>query len=217
MSQVKGVEGGGGSPYAARPWLDHYDYWVRPHMNYPCRPLHEILRLTAIEVPEQTATVFLGAQLTYREIKEQADNLATALARLRIKQHDRVGIMLPNCPQYMIAAFAIWRLGATVINVNPLYTPREVLVVAQDSGLRTLLTLDVLAPITLAVREQADIEAIIVTSLGEYSAAAQAAPTVAGTVRFADLLASVNEPELPHVEINPDQDVAVLQYTGGTT
>src|SRR5205085_6043948 len=135
---------------------------------------------------------------------EQADKLATALARLRIKQHDRVGIMLPNCPQYIIAAFAIWRLGATVVNVNPLYTPREVLIVAHDSGLRMLLTLDLLAPITLAAREQTDIETIIITSLGEYSAAAQAAPAVAGTVQLADLLASVTEVELPRVEISPD-------------
>jgi long-chain acyl-CoA synthetase len=217
MSKAKVIEAGATSPYAARPWLDHYDYWVRPHMNYPRRPLHEILRLTAVEVPEQIATVFLGAQLTYRQIKEHADKLATALARLGIKQHDRVGIMLPNCPQYMIAAFAIWRLGATVVNVNPLYTPREVLVVAHDSGLRALLTLDVLAPVTLAVREQTEIETIIITSLGEYSAAAQAPPVVEGTVRLADLLASVAEVELPRVEINPDEDVAVLQYTGGTT
>src|ERR1041384_4880889 len=94
MSKAKVIEAGATSPYAARPWLDHYDYWVRPHMNYPRRPLHEILRLTAVEVPEQIATVFLGAQLTYRQIKEHADKLATALARLGIKQPDRVGIKI---------------------------------------------------------------------------------------------------------------------------
>src|ERR1043165_7064464 len=109
MSKAETGRGSIQSPYAARPWLERYDYWVRPHMNYPRRPLHEILRLAAVEVPEQIATVFLGAQLTSRQIKEHADKLATALARLGIKQHDRVGIMLPNCPPYMIAAFAIWR------------------------------------------------------------------------------------------------------------
>lgn len=207
-----------GSAYAARPWLQHYDYWVRQHMNYPRRPLHEILRITAVEVPDRPATAFLGAHLTFAQIKKQADQFATALARLGIRQNDRVGIMLPNCPQYVVGAFAVLRLGATIVNVNPLYTPREVLVVAQDSGMRAMLTLDVLAPVTLSVRDQTKIENVIVTSLPEYSAAAtQPAPAAPGTLGLADLLASVDEPDLPRVEINPDEDVAVLQYTGGTT
>jgi long-chain acyl-CoA synthetase len=125
--------------------------------------------------------------------------------------------MLPNCPQYMIATFAILRLGATVVNVNPLYTPREILVVAKDSGMRALLTLDVLAPAVLPLRDQTQIEHVLITSLGEYSAAATETAMIEGTSRFAHLLAETSEPDLPHVEINPDEDVAVLQYTGGTT
>src|SRR6185503_10240045 len=148
-----------------------YNYWVPAHMNYPRRPLHEILRIAASEVPDRPATAFLGAHLTFRQIKEQADKFATALARLGIKQGDRVGVMLPNCPQYFVASFAILRLGATVVNVNPIYTPREVLVVAKDSGMRALLTIEVLTPAVLAVRDQTAIENIIITSLGEYSAA----------------------------------------------
>jgi long-chain acyl-CoA synthetase len=217
MTKVKVAEDSEGSAYAARPWLNHYDYWVRPHLNYPRRPLHEILRITAAEVPDHPATAFLGAYLTYSQVKEQAARLATALLILGVRQGDRVGIMLPNCPQYVVATFAILRLGAIVVNVNPLYTPREVLVVAQDSGMRTLLTLDMLAPVTLAVRAQTSIEHVIITSAAEYSAAALACPTIEGTLRLADLLADVSEPNLPRVEINPDEDVAVLQYTGGTT
>jgi long-chain acyl-CoA synthetase len=217
MTKVKVVEESRQSSYAGRPWLDHYDYWVQQHMNYPRRPLHEILRIAAVEVPDRPATAFLGAHLTYAQVKEQSDKLATAFARLGIKQGDRVGIMLPNCPQYVIATFAILRLGATVVNVNPLYTPREVLVVAQDSGMCALLTLDLLAPITLSIRDQTKIANIIITSLAEYSAAAQPSPAIDGTLRLADLLAGVAEPDLPRVEINADEDVAVLQYTGGTT
>ena len=216
MSKAQ-VEKGGASAYAARPWLNHYDYWVRQHMNYPRRPLHEILRITAVEVPDRPATAFLGAHLTFGQIKEQADKFATALARLGIRQKDRVGIMLPNCPQYLVAAFAVLRLGATVVNVNPLYTPREVLVIAQDSGMSALLTLDALAPVTLAVRERTKIENVIITSLAEYSPAATPPAAIEGTLRLADLLVEVDEPDLPRVEIDPDQDVAVLQYTGGTT
>src|SRR6185295_5044467 len=205
------------SVYASRPWLDHYNYWTPPHMNYPRRPLHEILRITAAEVPDRPATAFLGQHLTFIQLRDQADRFATALSRLGIAKGDRVGIMLANCPQYVIAAFALFRLGATVVNVNPIYTPREVLVVAKDSGMRALLTLDVLAPRVLAVRDQTAIENIIITSLGEYSAAATPTPVVEGTIRMGDLLAGVAEPDLPRVEIDTDQDVAVLQYTGGTT
>jgi len=186
-------------------------------MNYPRRPLHEILRITASEVPDQPATAFLGQHLTFIQLRDLADLFATALSRLGIKQGDRVGIMLANCPQYVVAAFATFRLGATVVNVNPIYTPREVLVVAKDSGMRVLLTLDVLAPAVLAVRDQTAIENIIITSLGEYSAAATPTAAVEGTIRMTDLLVGVSEPDLPRVEIDTDEDVAVLQYTGGTT
>ncbi len=208
------------SPYSARPWLKHYDYWVQPHLNYPCRPLYEILRSATSEVPDATATVFLGAQLTFAEIKERADKFATALVQLGIKQHDRVGIMLPNCPQYLIAAFAVFRLGAIVVNVNPLYTPRELAVVAKDSGMCALIVLDLLMPVANAVREQSAepiIPTVIVTSAMEYSGMALPCPTFAGTHRFADLMAGVSESKLPIVSIDPEQDVAVLQYTGGTT
>lgn len=205
------------SPYAARPWKAHYDYWVQPHMNYPRRPLGEILRLTAADVPDRPATAFLGAHLTWAEIRKLSDRLATALARSGISKGDRVGIMLPNCPQYVIAAFAILRIGGIVVNVNPLYTPREIVVVAADSGMRVLLTLDVLAAQALGVRNQTSLETILITSVAEYSAAAAQCPTVEGTMRLSDVLAGVGEPDLPAVSIDPENDVAVLQYTGGTT
>ncbi len=205
------------SPYAERPWLRHYDYWVRPTMNYPRRSLYEILRTTAIEIPDATATVFLGATLNYAEIKRQADTMAAALCGLGVKQGDRIGIMLPNCPQYMIAAFAVLRLGAVVVNINPLYTPRELAVVAADAGVRLLMTLDLLAGSALGVRDQTPIEKIIITSAAEYSSDAIATTVIEGTLRWADLLAEKNLPALPTVAIDPETDVAVLQYTGGTT
>src|SRR6266705_1551225 len=137
-----------------RPWLRHYDYWVPPHLTYPGRPLSEILDTSAVDVPDRTATVFLGSELTFRDIKTRSDRCAIALARRGVGKGDRVGIMLPNCPQYVIAAFAVLRLGAIIVNVNPSYTAREVLNVALDSGMRTVIALDRLAPLVLAVREQ---------------------------------------------------------------
>ncbi len=204
------------SPYAARPWLRHYDYWVQPTLSYPGRSLSDILNISAVERPDQAATQFLGAQLTYLQLKKHADELAASLARLGIVKGDRVGIMLPNCPQYIFSAFAILRLGGIIVNINPSYTAREVLMVAADSGVRVVITLDALAPLVQTVRAQTTIEQVIVTSLAEYSAAAADPPHVAGTHALADLLVAVRPADLPRVAIDP-QDIAVLQYTGGTT
>ena len=208
------------SSSSVRAWLRHYDYWVRPHLTYPGRPLSDILDAAAIELPDRPATWFLGAQLTFLDLKRRSDALAVALAGLGIARGDRVGIMLPNCPQYIVAAFAVLRLGAVVVNVNPSYTAREVLIVTGDSGLRMMITLDALAPLLQGVRSQTSIEQIIVTSLAEYSAAAAPPPRVEGTLTFADLSGPGSDggptPVLPRVRIAPD-DLAVLQYTGGTT
>src|SRR2546428_13690145 len=153
------------SPYADRPWLRHYDYWVPPHMTYPGRPLYEILATAAIDLPDRPATAFLGAQLTFAQLKRQSDMLASALARFGIAKGDRVGIMLPNCPQYIVATFAVLRLGAIVVNVNPTYTARELLTITTDSGMTAIVTLDVLAPLVQQVRSQTRLSHVVVTSL----------------------------------------------------
>ena len=199
-----------------RPWLRHYDYWVRPNLTYPERPLTEILDTVAIDLPDRAATAFLGAEMSFRQIKQQSDALAVALVRLGISKGDRVGIMLPNCPQYMICAFAVLRVGAIVVNVNPTYTAREVLTVANDSGMRALIALDALSPLALEARTKSKITGIVVTSLAEYSAAHGAPARVEGTLCLADLIAEGSGEPAPRVPISPD-DVAVLQYTGGTT
>jgi long-chain acyl-CoA synthetase len=202
------------SAYAARPWLRHYDYWVRPNLTYPGRSLSDVLNVSAIENGDRPATTFLGAELSFLDIKRRSDALAGALAELGIIKGDRVGIMLPNCPQYIISAFAILRLGAVVVNINPSYTAREILTVTSDSTPRIVITLDALAPLIQGVRAQTTIERLIVTSLPEYSAAAAAPPRVDGALTLADLLAAPHA--TPKVDIVPD-DLAVLQYTGGTT
>jgi long-chain acyl-CoA synthetase len=183
-------------------------------MSYPGRPLTDILAATAIDIPDRPATVFLGAELTFLDLKRRSDALAVSLARLGIAKGDRVGIVLPNCPQYLIAAFAILRLGAVVVNINPSYTPREALTVVMDSGVRIVITLDVLAPVFQGIQPRTRIEQIVVTSLAEYSAAGAAPPRVEDALTLADLLTPSRL--APRVEIDPE-DLAVLQYTGGTT
>jgi long-chain acyl-CoA synthetase len=199
-----------------RPWLDHYDYWVPRELTFPARPLTEILDSTAIDVPGQIATAFRGAELTYAEIKARSDKLAIALAELGIGTGDRIGIMLPNCPQYVIAAFAILRLGAVAVNINPTFTPPEILHIANDSGMRALLTLDRLFPVVMALKQHTSITLVITTALAEYAAEAAQPALVAGAVSFAGLIAQAPGVDVPRVAIGPD-DLAVLQYTGGTT
>jgi long-chain acyl-CoA synthetase len=204
------------SPYTARPWLKHYDYWIRSPLTYPTRPLYEILSTTTAERPDAPATHFLGAVLTFREIKARADGLANALLRLGIARGDRVGIMLPNCPQYLVTAFAVLRLGAIIVNINPIYTAREVESIARDSGVKMLVALDKLAPMLFDIRGRCRLEHVIVTSLAEYSAEAAAPPTVPRALALNELIAADDQSDLPLVETDPD-DLAVLQYTGGTT
>jgi long-chain acyl-CoA synthetase len=204
------------SPYAARPWEQHYDYWVRPRMTYPDRPLGDILSITAVQRPDKVATHFLGAELTFLDLKRRSDALAASLAGMGIGKGDRVAIMLPNCPQYLIAAFGILRLGAVIVNVNPSYTEREFLVIAGDSTPRVLITLDALTPMVQKVRTQTTIEQIIVTSLAEYSAAAAPLPRIASTLALADLVSDTRRTPVRLPTLTAD-DLAVLQYTGGTT
>jgi long-chain acyl-CoA synthetase len=204
------------SPYAARPWEQHYDYWVRPRMTYPDRPLGDILSITAVQRPDKVATHFLGAELTFLDLKRRSDGLAASLAGMGIGKGDRVAIMLPNCPQYLIAAFGILRLGAVIVNVNPSYTEREFLVIAGDSTPRVLITLDALTPMVQKVRTQTTIEQIIVTSLAEYSAAAAPPPRIASTLALADLVSDTRRTPVRLPTLTAD-DLAVLQYTGGTT
>src|SRR5262249_183554 len=206
------------SPYAGKPWLRHYDYWVPEDCSFPRQSVYQILNLAATYFHDRPATAFLDAQLTFADLKHQADRLAAGLARLRISNGHRVRVMLPNCPQYLISFFAIVRLGAIVTNVNPIYTPREVELVVKDSGMRALITLDVLAEPIEGIRSSTEIEYVIITSLQEYGANSPGPPAPrAGTLLMSTLIASANAISLPRVEINVEEDPAALVYTGGTT
>jgi long-chain acyl-CoA synthetase len=185
-------------------------------LTCPQRPLTEILDQTALEIPDRPATVFLNAELTFAAIKKQSDGLARALRDRGIVKGDRVGIMLPNCPQYIVAAFAILRLGAIVVNINPLYTAPELLNIANDSGMRVLITLERLVTIVREIRKATAIELLLVTSLVEYSASGASAPSAEGALALTDLIRTPADSDLAPPPLTSD-DIAVLQYTGGTT
>jgi long-chain acyl-CoA synthetase len=206
------------SVYAAKPWLKNYDLWAPAEINPPNQPLYQILQVASGAYREKPAVAFMGAFIDFGEAKKLVDLLATALHKLGVVKGDRVGIMLPNCPQYLLSFFAVVRLGAIVVNLNPIYTPREVEMVAKDSGMRAIIALDLLAPNIFGVRANTAIEHVIVTSLLDYSATPdKAPPTPEGALSFKSLIGGVDEVDLPRVEIDPAEDVAVLQYTGGTT
>ena len=206
------------SIYTAKPWQQRYDYWVPKEVSFPTEPIYSTLNLASVHYPDAPATAFLGAKLTFKEVKQHADKMATALAQLGIGQGDRVGVMLPNCPQYIISFFAITRLGAIVANINPIYTPREVELIAKDNGMRAIIVLDQLAPVVMSVLAHTSIEKVITTSVLAYSANPTSAPAAPeGTLSFTELLNAVTKPAIPSVDINAQEEVAALVYTGGTT
>jgi len=190
-----------------RPWLARYDYWVPPHIHYPRQPVQRLLEVAVSRFGAQTATIFFGARLTYRDIKLQAEGLATGLAELGVVKGDRVGIMLPNCPQYLAAFYGILMAGGVVVNVNPTFTEREIEFVATDSGFKVIIALDTLAPRLLAVKDRTAIETIILTGVQDrqppaiaqsYEAALRAQgrlpdlPDLPGLRRFDDVLAAAS-------------------------
>ena len=207
------------SPYAHRPWLASLRLLGAAAHGLPGAAAPRDPRHGGDRRPESSGDV-----VSRRDADLPGDQGSIRSPRDAARPHrasrkgDRVGIMLPNCPQYIIAAFAILRHGAIVVNINPSYTAREVLTVASDSGIRLLITLDALAPLRpRRARTRRPSSSIIVTSLAEYSAQAAAA---AACRRHGDARPTrsprSHAPDIFRVPIAPD-DLAVLQYTGGTT
>jgi len=121
-----------------RPWHRHYDYNVPTTIRYPRLPIHELLQIPANAYPDKAALNFFGTEMTFWELRQQVLRMANALGALGIKKGDRVGIHLPNCPQYPIAYYAVLSLGAIIVNINPMYTPDELKLIVGSTGLTTL-------------------------------------------------------------------------------
>ncbi len=204
-----------------RPWFQHYDYFVPTSIRYPKIPAYFMMELAASKYKDEPATEFFGATLTYRELRNEVNRFAFALRELGIEKGDRVGLMLPNCPQIIIAYYAVLRIGAIVVNVNPLYTERELEHQVNDSGLNTLVCLDMFIDRIRKVKEKTSIKRIVVSRVTDYMFpeirdGAGAYELSAGEYGFLDLLKSAGNRQPPIIEINIEEP-AVLQYTGGTT
>lgn len=214
-----------------QPWLNHYDAPVPKTLApYPNKPIYSILEDAAAKYPDRVCTVFKGREVTYREMNDQTDRMAAALAGMGIKKGDRVGIFIPNTPQFVIAYFGILKAGGIVVATNPLYTPREIEHQLNDSGVETMIVMSNFYQRIKDVQAKTKVKRLIVTNIKE-----QLPPVLAllftlakekkdghrvdlapGDVWMKDLLAKYSAADRPKLALTGD-DLALFQYSGGTT
>ncbi len=224
--------------YASRPWLAWYAEGVPADVEVPAVGLNSLLDDTAARWPTQIAATFLGLDLTYAQLLTETDALAGGLAKLGVKPGDRVAIILPNCPQTLMAFYAVLRLGAIVVEGNPLYTESELAHQLVDSGAEVVICLDRTFATVAGARARGGtaVREVIVTSVVDYlprrsqlalrlpvakarklrAELVHPVPADAGALRFADVLASGRATKVTQAPVDPTA-VAVLLYTTGTT
>jgi long-chain acyl-CoA synthetase len=224
-----------------QPWFSFYEKGVPRTISYQSLSLGDLLAQTARTFPDNAATNFvlrymfggrftIGGKTTYRKLNEQVDRLATALYQLGVRKGDRVAVMLPNSPHYIISFFAAMRLGAIVVNTNPTYTSRELQHQLDDSGAETIILLNLFWTRLREIRPETKVKRVIVAhvfdTLGFPSnllvkASQKKTPEWVDVqpeqdIFFFDALLTQYGPTPPRVNV-ADSDVALLQYTGGTT
>ena len=224
-----------------QPWWASYEPGIPHNLTYPDLTLGDLLRNTARAYPTQTATNFVlrylfdgrftvGGKLSYKQLDELVDRLATALYQLGVRKGERIAVMLPNSPHYLITFFAAMRLGALVVNINPTYTSRELQHQLSDAGAETIVLLNLFWPRLREVRAETPVKRVIVAHIFDtlsfpsnllVQLAQRRTPEWVDvhpeqdTFFFAHLLAKYG-PTPPKVNLTPE-DTALLQYTGGTT
>lgn len=222
------------SPYASRPWSTSYAEGVPPEIDEPSQTLPEMLAASVARYGKKTALEFFGAPTTYQELGRQVARAAEGLRRLGVRAGDRVALVLPNSPQHVVAFYAALRLGAIVIEHNPLYTPRELRHQFEDHGARFAIVWDKLAdtvaefPSDLALEHIVSIDITEALPLGkrlalrlpvakarQSRAQLTATPTSKRPIAWKQLL---THGSLSRKHAGPAlDDIALLQYTSGTT
>ncbi|MBI3161222.1 MAG: AMP-binding protein [Chloroflexi bacterium] len=150
-----------------RPWLAHYDMGVPQTIEYPKAPLFHFLEEASHKYPDHACTIFNGAVISYREMNALTDHMAAALVELGVKKGDRVGIFMPNTPQFVIAYYGILKAGGVVVAVNPTYPPDEVLTPVNDANIEIMFTLTRFYKVLKTVREKSKLKRIIVSNIKE--------------------------------------------------
>jgi long-chain acyl-CoA synthetase len=195
-----------------KPWLEVYEAGkVAPETRIFEGSLYELFWQAAEEHRGRTALSFFGTAFEFERLQALVEKMAASLAAAGVKKGDRVALMLPNCPQYVISFLATVRLGAVVTQVNPLYVEREISYILNDSGAETTIVYaDVYGRIK-SVLPNTDLQTVIVVDF-----AGEPQGLDPGHSSFGDFLSADADPA-PEVDIDPAADVAALQYTGGTT
>jgi long-chain acyl-CoA synthetase len=220
----------GGDTYQ---WLKAYPKDVDWHQSFTAAPLYELLDSAAAKYGSRPATNFLGKVLTYKEIAKATERAAAGLQKLGVKKGTKVGLFMPNCPTFIIYYYATLKAGGTVVNYNPLYTLEELTFQVKDSETEIMVTLDlkVLFDKVEALMQAGTLKRSIVASFPGLLPGAKsvlyklfkgkdlAHPTKSAVAKNIILDADVlsNDGKYQKPDIDPRNDVAVLQYTGGTT
>lgn len=204
-----------------RPWLKSYmlgPYKLAKTLEpYPKMPLYKILDWSAANYPSHVAVEYLGRQLRYNELKLSVDKLANALAELGVNKGSKVAVILPNCPQFIISDFAILKAGATVIPCSILHKALDLEYEIGTPGAETVICLEDSFGLINSIKDKTKLKNIIVTSIKDYSPEESQTPErLPGVYSFRDLIAE-HEAKPPEVEIDPMEDLAYIQFTGGAT
>lgn len=216
-------------PSQAEPWRAHYAHPGSWDLALPPLSLPEMLDQAAAQFGPRPLVDFMGRRFSYAQIQAEAAAFAAGLQRLGITKGDRIGLYLPNVPIYLSAYYGAAMAGATLVNFSPLYTAAELAAQVEDSGTRLLVTLNssALLPTALEVQRTSSLETLVVGALGSMlpltkrvllavlgRKAISPIPNAAGVLRWEAVLGTA--PPAP-VPLDPETDLALLQYTGGTT
>jgi long-chain acyl-CoA synthetase len=213
-----------------RPWHDYYDDGIPTSLSYPEVPLFHFLENSAKRYPSKPCTIFKGAEISYKEMSQITNDLAEALVDLGVKKGDRVGVLIPNTPQFVIAYFAVLKAGGIVVATNPQYTGREIIHQANDSGMELMILMSNYYELVKSVQADTGIKQIICTNIKEtlpsllsllFTLAKEKKSGFRVSLRdndiwLPDLLNKYEGKGPPDVQVGPD-DTAIFQYSGGTT
>ena len=192
-----------------KPWFKHYPDHIATEISIPNQSLPEILKETTEQFPNNNAISFFGRKITYQALSRMSQGFASALQKSGVRKGDRVAIMLPNCPQYVVGYYGALIAGGIVTQVNPMLVARELKHILDDSGAETIIVLDAFYEAVKGIQENTSLKNIIVVSLQPSGAKFE-------DRTFEEFIAIGTEAPKP-VSIVPEEDIAVLQYTGGTT
>ncbi|HVW55547.1 MAG TPA: AMP-binding protein, partial [Rhizobiaceae bacterium] len=201
------------------PWEKSYPAGLSPRVTLPAWPLGSIVDRAAKEFSDKDAIIFRGTRLTYRDLREKVDQAAAAFLRAGLGKDARIALFLPNTPYHPIAFFGAMKAGATVVHLSPLDSPRVIQHKLADSGARMVVTTNIGEMATGAAKlvEAGIIDRLVVGDDAAFGRSPLAGPMPSGQAiqTFEQFVAGAGaEMDFPAVDV---EDLALLQYTGGTT